>query len=163
MLTENAYALDHPLMEIGNYYLVQTNYAVNKSAAIHAGLEHFLLGVGPAGFNEYVKQAKRKDEYPEYFPAYDPHSIYTGTFAELGLAGVLCLVLIFYNIIRQLRQTPSLKDPAHSNLFIGMTACFIFLTLDGLVLDMLNFRHVWILIGMIGAFPMLKFANGVPR
>lgn len=150
MLTEEAYSLDHPFMETEGYYFVFTNYAVNKKAAVDIGLNNFWTGVGPGNFNNELNTLKENGDYPSYFPNYDPHSTFLGVFAETGIAGFACLMFIFFSVVKQLRKLHK-QGQAYNSIHTGLTACFLFLAMEAISLDILNFRHLWILLGLLAA------------
>ena len=150
MLTEEAYTLDHPFMETGGYYFIFTNYAVNKKAAIETGLNNLWTGAGPGNFNNELNHLREKGNYPAYFPNYDPHSTFTGAFAETGIAGFMSVIFIFFSIAMHLRNIQR-KETTYNSLNTGLTACFLFLAMEAISLDILNFRHLWVLLGLLAA------------
>ena len=149
-----------PLASIGAYEIYPSNYAVLKKTSIIAGTEN-ILGVGPGGYNDFLQKLKSAGRYPEHYENFDPHSLYTGTFGELGIFGLLALLWMTYEVARRLIRVQK------TNTFLakGLMACFIFFALEGLVLDILNFRHLWILLGMlafISAYPRFVFDSTIP-
>ncbi|HUR30208.1 MAG TPA: hypothetical protein VMZ69_02185, partial [Saprospiraceae bacterium] len=50
----------------------------------------------------------------------------------------------------KLQTVQRIETASNSQLLIAITACFIFLAFDGIVLDMLNFRHLWVLVAILG-------------
>jgi hypothetical protein len=155
------YFENKPITSIGEYQVFSSNYTVLKETSIIAGTEN-IFGVGSGGNNEYVQKLKSEGRYPDNFENFDPHSIYTGTFGELGIFGLLALMWMIYEAGRQLIN---IQKKSNSFLVKGLMACFIFFALEGFVLDILNFRHLWILLGVL-AFtstnPRFVFDSTIP-
>ena len=144
---EKGYTLSTPFAETGSFQLFKTNYLVNKESAIQAGKRNSILGVGPGNFNQFVGRLKEEGLYPEYFINFDPHSTYLGAFAEMGLIGLLGMMFLCYQIFLSLQRTKT--GIINRSFLISVNACFLFLALEAISMDILNFRHVWILIGVL--------------
>ena len=142
---EKAYTEADPFRQFGNHKLYYTNYAVNHKTALKAGLENPLLGLGPGMYNEYVGHLKKDGLYPLNFINFDPHSTYLGALAELGFFGFGALLFLSLQIILILRSN---KTFSHT-IIIGLSACFLFMALEAINMDIINFRHLWILLGAL--------------
>lgn len=142
---EKAYTEDDPFKQIGNYKLYYTNYAVNHKTALKAGIEYPILGLGPGMYNKYVGELKKESLYPSNFINFDPHSTYLGAFAEMGFFGLCALLLICVQIVLIIRKNKSLSQ----TILISMSACLLFMALEAISMDIMNFRHLWILLGAL--------------
>ena len=123
---------------VGDYTVVETNYTANKRAALEVGLQHPLLGVGPGRFAQATVVLADSGRYPAHFGRFDPHSAWTGAFAEtglLGLAGLLALVLVVFG------YRPALPWSA-------VTVLLLLFLLSSVFKDVMNFRGLWVVVGM---------------
>ncbi len=156
---EKAYTLSTPFTQIGTFDLYHTNYTVNKEAALEAGIRNPMFGVGPGNFNSFVGSLKEEGNYPMYFINFDPHSTYLGSFAETGIVGLLALLFLCFQIwkISAIHQTN--RDDAYL-LLIGMAASILFIAMDAISMDVMNFRHLWVLLG-IAAFLFAKQSHDI--
>lgn len=144
---EKAYTQEKPFAETGNLLLFITNYTVNKESALQAGLRNPLTGVGPGGFNEFVGQLKEEGRYPENFINFDPHSTYLGAFAELGFLGLASLLFLCNQIFRTLQEADN--NVSNKALILSLSSCFLFMSMEAINMDIMNFRHLWILLGVL--------------
>lgn len=145
---EKAYSVSEPFHTAGDYQLYKTNYLINKESAIRAGLRNPIFGVGPGSFNDFVGQLKMEGLYPPYFINFDPHSTYLGAFAEMGIFGLLALMILCYQVFLSLRKTKR-NQTVISSFSISLLACLLFMALEAISIDVMNFRHLWILFAML--------------
>ncbi len=156
-LTE-VFTVATPFAKIGNWHLVETNYSINKRSAVLVGCRFFPLGVGPSEYEAYINVLRAEGLFPSTLPNYDPHCIYTGTFAEIGFIAVLILCWVAFILIKEIKQL--LQTPQHPNqvLVIGIVACILLAALDGISADIRNARYYWILFAIF-AFLIRKNKN----
>ena len=155
---EKAYTAAHPFLEWNGLEFYLTNYTINKSAALRAGIENPLHGVGPGQFNDYVGKLKEEGNYPAHFINFDPHSTYLGAFAEGGFPLLTALLFLVWQIIKMIRKQKHIgaeKKP----LTTGVIIALLFMGMEAISMDILNFRHLWILIAVLASLPFLHLSN----
>ncbi len=123
--------------------LNETTYLKLKELAFQAGSTHPLAGLGPGRFNEFLGSAKETGAYPARLPDYDPHSTIWGAFAELGIPGLLALGIFVFSIAHSFSKTSSDGSPR----LLALNACLLLFAIEMINMDLLNFRHLWILLG----------------
>ena len=116
-----------------------------KQQALSAFLENPVFGLGPGGFRGWLSGRQQAGTYPPDKPVYDPHSLYSGMVAEGGLVGTAVLVILLG--VLGITFWEHVAEP----LTLGLGLALLYLLLDGVVVDILNFRHFWILLGLWGA------------
>ena len=136
-LLDTAFTSGESLFEIGTYTIVETNYTTNKRAALLVGARYPLLGVGPGRYADYTANLVAEGSYPVHYDRFDPHSAWTGAFAEtglLGLLGLLALVsaLYFY--------------PGRGGAVVTILLALFLLT--SVFKDVMNFRGLWVIVGL---------------
>lgn len=159
-LKKEAYTADHPLAEMGDHYLVATNYLINKESASLAGVQYFPWGVGAGGHNNFVANLKQEGLYPEYFSNYDPHSTYFGAWGEGGLFGLLAVFALFVVVGKTLKKAFHDADEKHKTLIIGVIGCFIYAAIEAITTDIMNFRHFWVLLAILASISWNKPEKG---
>lgn len=142
--------LPEPVGAVGDYYIYWNSYALWKKTAVGAGLRAFPFGVGPGAHCTFVESLRAEGRYPADFPCNDPHGTYTGAFGELGLAGLLALLYLAWQIALAIRRTLSGPRVPATALY----ALFIYAGLEASVVDILNFRHLWWSIGVLLALDL---------
>ena len=131
------YVAGAPIPLTATYHLRQTNYTINKRAALLIGQRHPLLGVGPGRFAASTPALVTEGRYPAYFGRFDPHSTWLGAFAETGVLGFLALLVLVIVLGRSGGQA-----------VLGPVAVVLLLYLVASTFkDMANFRGVWVLVG----------------
>lgn len=135
--------------------LEKTNYFELKKLAIKVGLSQPLFGISGTSFNEYQKMNGLNNSNPSSI-YYDPHCTYLGAFAGYGFPGLIMCCGLFFLLIKiaanSYRQNPTTK---HLILFL----IIIFLTIEGINTDILNFRLLWLVIALISVHaPTIKFS-----
>lgn len=143
---------------------VPSIYMVQYRAAIDMGLEHPLLGHGIGTFallaSRYIDWdrtestfASHSDATRGYYwrPSFDPHSTYLGAFAEGGLVGLSAVVSVFAVVLWQLIRFVS-KSSRTFWQWCGWCVCagHIGFLLHGVTVDMLLFRHFWVMLAVGG-------------
>lgn len=152
-LQRNAYSDAKPIITIHGHHLLRTNYSINKKAACQAGTTNFPFGVGPGKFNDFVAQQKQIGAYPSFFTNYDPHSTYFGAFAEIGLLGLITVLGLFTGVYFAWRKACKLyatASPWEQGFILGIGGCFILIAIEAISTDVLNFRHYWVVLGLLG-------------
>ena len=134
------YLSDKAVFELGDYLIVKNSYLLLKESSLNALQHSPIVGVGLGRFDNYLEIQKEKSKYPEALRNYDPHSTYFGVLAELGVLGGLALIFIMI-IIYQLVKREEEYFP-----FIGILLLFL---CEGIVTDMMNVRHLWLVIGLL--------------
>jgi O-antigen ligase len=135
------------LGETENLLFLETSYLQLKKMQWRATRENPVSGLGPGNFNAFLKQAKDQGEYPAHLADYDPHSSLGGTLAEMGILGLLALLCWAFVIFRMIRRLLKKKqDP----VFFSAVACYLlFIGVETLTTDVLNFRHLWVCLGVM--------------
>ena len=107
------------------------------------GNENFPFGVGPSNFNRGLFDLKERGIYDKKLPDYDPHSSFTGTYAELGIFGFIAFVVFIFLIYSTLKTLPTNPEKW---VFLSL---FFFFLIETTSTDTLNFRHYWLAIAML--------------
>lgn len=127
---------------IGGYTVIESSYLALQKAALALGLQRPLLGVGPGEFPRYLPKLKAQGLYPAHMPGFDPHSTWLGAFAELGTIGFLTVSFMAFCFFREI------SGAIRKDAFLLALSLFLLFTLaESLLLDVLNFRHLWVLLG----------------
>jgi hypothetical protein len=155
------FTVNHPFAKIGNWQLVETNYSVNKRSAILVGCRFFPSGVGPSEYENYIDVLREEGNFPSYLPNYDPHCIYTGTFAELGFFGVLILLWVAFILIKEIKKQLHFQE--QQALVIGIIACIVFGALDGISADIRNARYFWIILAIFAFYIRSSPSSDLPK
>lgn len=130
-----------------SYLLAETCYVATKRAATALSEKQPVLGYGPGGFNAALEELPAS-VYPEHLPAYDPHSSWWGMWAEVGLIGVIALLLF---VVLPFNLTARLPEQEEVFLFGLLLLSMLFISVNK---DVLNYRFLWVAYGaFIGAQP----------
>lgn len=135
--------------ELGPLLVVETSYLTIKRSCLHTLKEHFPWGVGTRNFKRQVPRLKELGIYNRETMAFDPHCTPLGTLTELGLLGGIALALLFAQVGRSLLAVWQKRDRPFRHIGAGLIAIFIALSLEGWVTDIMNFRHYWLLLGVL--------------
>lgn len=145
------YTNGQALLQYGDWTIVESVYTPIKRVAIRVGLQHFWLGVGPGQLYRHSTEAMHPGELPENFGRFDPHSAWTGAFAEtglFGLLGLLMLVAVFWY------YRPAALTPVAVLLLLFLIA--------SIFKDVMNFRGLWVLMGVyLSQADKLNFQSGL--
>lgn len=132
------------------WVLMPTTYAFNNKASLLAIGRSWPVGVGPAGQPAFTKNLQREGQFPRSIWITTPHSVYLGTAAELGAAGLAALALVLVAAgfaIRGLLAGPmGLRWEAAA--YAGAGSAFV---VEAISTDLLNCRHYWLLLAVIVA------------
>lgn len=134
--TSTSYQGEITSMALGSYKVVESVYLPIKRVAVRVGLDNPWLGVGPGQFARHSEAAARPGELPNNFGPFDPHSVWTGAFAETGIFGFIALILLFLVLLGH--------RPGDLTTIGGVLLLFL---VASLFKDVMNFRGLWLLIG----------------
>lgn len=138
-----------PFYKINRYYLYKSWYFIQKEKAMITFFQNPLKGVGGGNLiNTIATKNKMERAHREKFIAYDPLSTYTGVLSEYGIIGFIVLLFLFYSIYYEWRN--SILDQ-HSDIKWFFLACFSYFMFEAVCTDILNFRHLWIILGIFSA------------
>jgi hypothetical protein len=131
---------------VGNYEICATTYWQLKKTALQAFRDTDGMGVGGGQFIDYVAAQQRAGKYPSDMLTYDPHSTYFGLLAEAGIFGITALLLLLFFLSKDLSWR-KLKQGGKA----GVLAYLCLIGIEALVMDVLNFRMLWVALGMMAA------------
>jgi len=142
------------LLAMKNYANRMDDSAEGRSLIWQTGIETFLdnplgIGIGPAGFSNYkviaggpFKGTKHKEL----------HSDYLSFLVERGIFGFLALLMLLGTAAMLLwRALGASRDPTRYFTTLALAGMFLFTATDGSTHEMLHYRHVWVLLGVIAA------------
>jgi hypothetical protein len=144
-LSQSEFSAGKIIYENKKFTLVESSYLALKKISYKTGKENYLLGVGSGNYAKKLAEAKQTGNYAPNLPIYDPHSTYLGVFAENGIVVLIALLLMICAWIYWL-----FKD-ANNFVFYGASAILVLLLvcwLNALSCDILNYRHLWVLLGI---------------
>jgi len=133
---------------VGCAEICATTYLRLKRMALQAFLDTRGVGVGGGQFANYVEVQKEVRKYPSDMLSYDPHSTYFGILAEAGVMGVLALIVCMIVLFRHFQQ----NDKLVHGWYAGATAYLCLIGMEAWVMDVLNFRMLWVALGMVLAY-----------
>jgi O-antigen ligase len=140
-LAGTPYTSEHVDFTFGRIQIVETSYSALKRANWIVGLEHPLVGVGPGNSNKYLPALKAQGTYPPRLPDYDPHSTWMGGFSETGIIGLIALGIMVAGLFTS------------SDSVVRAAAVYLLILLiESVMIDAMNFRHLWIAIGLVMAY-----------
>jgi len=131
------------------WLVMPTTYVFNKLASLEAIRRSWPNGAGPGGQPAFASKLQREGGFPGTIWLVTPHSIYLGTVAELGAAGLgaLLLILVAGGItIKRLLADSRFRWEAAA--YAGIGAAFL---IEGISTDLLNCRHYWFLFAVMAA------------
>ena len=144
---DHSYFIDEVIWSSGDYVIVPTSYSVLRKTAVDAGLQHPVFGIGPGSHFKYVAALKREGKFPAHFENYDPHSVYLGAFATMGIAGLIGILWITVYLWNRLGNVRPVEE--NKSLVPFLKAAMLFMFLDGINMDILHFRHLWIILALV--------------
>lgn len=145
-----SHAVNEPIFEINqSHQIVPTPYLSLKKASLYTGIEYFPMGIGAGQARLNLVNLKKLKIYPKSFLAYDPHSTYFGAFAEIGVLGLLSILFLAYALLQSLRQLKKEVSIPYS-LTLTLQAICLMIVIEAIYVDIMNFRHYWVLIAIIG-------------
>jgi len=142
------------LLAMKNYANRMDDSAEGRNLIWQTGLDTFFenplgIGIGPAGFADYkviqggpFKGTKHKEL----------HSDYLSFLVERGIFGFVALLMLLGSAGMLLWRTlAASRDPARYFTTLALAGMFLFTATDGSTHEMLHYRHVWVLLGLIAA------------
>lgn len=142
-----------PIYVTSTYYVYCNSYALWKKTAVLAGLQRFPFGIGAGRHCPFIETLRAKGRYPSQFPCNDPHCAYTGAFGELGALGFVALLWMVWQIAVMARRTvrSAGRSKPLRGLALALAAGMLYFGLEALVVDTMNFRHLWLAMGVLAA------------
>lgn len=142
-----------PIGAFGSYDIYWNGYALWKKTAVLAGFESFPFGIGAGGHCTFVETLRGRGHYPAKFPCNDPHCTYTGAFGELGGLGFVALLWLGWQLAQMVRRVLRLARQNRQcyGMAFALATFLLYFGLEALVVDVLNFRHLWVAIGVVAA------------
>lgn len=118
-----------------------------KEIAWDAFASHPLAGVGLDRFRGLTAAAYAEGRLTADYQDVDPHATLFGRLAETGLAGTLPLIALWIGIIISARElmTSSIDRGLALALFAGLCGLLV----NTLNADVMNFRFLWVAIGLV--------------
>lgn len=133
--------------------ILESFYIFSKRCAVEISKINPIIGIGPANFNKSMNRLD-KSEFPALnkLMGVDPHSVYFGTLAENGLLGLICVILMFYFLVKKLKRIKN-KEP----IFVyALFMIFVLLLIEGITTDIMNFRNLWVIMGIVEGIRLEK-------
>jgi len=127
----------------GDLYL--TSYSALKMANVHLFKAHPWFGVGPGQSQNYLPSLKNQGKYPAHLGNYEPHSTLVGAASETGIFGLLSLLLLMGYSVYTFLPLASSSDPTPRALVYFL----LFLLLTSVQQDVMNFRFLWVVWGLM--------------
>lgn len=140
------HAVDQGETRIGGATVTYTvmSYARIKQVAWRAFVEHPIAGIGLDRFHSATMRAYSEGELPQLYSEIDPHSTLLGRLAECGLIGGVTLLLLWASWAVMARESMG-----RSVLGYAAAAGLAGLVVSSLNADIMNFRFVWVLAGLL--------------
>ena len=121
-----------------------------KLAALRIIHDGSVFGVGGDNYNASLLLLKNKNHYPLNFTTWDPHSTYFGVFSEFGVVGLVTVLVIFFYLFNKCFYI--IKTKMHLDFInLGFSSLFIGIAIQAICIDIMNFRHYWMLFGLFVA------------
>ncbi len=130
------------------------SYARIKQVAWRAFVEHPVAGIGLDQFHSATRRAYDEGALPSLYREIDPHSTLLGRLAECGIIGGLTLLLLW------VAWAVMARDVVRGGTVLGYAAAAALagLIVSSLNADIMNFRFVWVLAGLLRG---LQETNGM--
>jgi O-Antigen ligase len=138
------------LAEQGNYMALETSYLAIKRATIDVWQMNPMFGIGTGNFVNGLKTLQETGIYPQKLPIYEAHSTYLGTLAENGIFAAAAVVLLFGLLWSRINRFEHIKT---DNFAAALLICMTTVIIEGIALDIMNFRHYWLLFALLWAYP----------
>jgi hypothetical protein len=132
------------------------SYARIKQVALRTFVEHPVAGIGLDQFHVATRRAYAEGALPSSYQEIDPHSTLIGRLAECGVIGGAALLLLW------IAWAAMAKEVAFGSgrvpLALAAAAALAGLIVAGVNADIMNFRFVWVLAGLLRG---LQDTNGM--
>ena len=126
------------------------SYLLLKRVAMQAFLREPLTGVGLGMFHRETERAYAQGAIHQPYRHADPHCELLGRLAETGVVGGLTLLILWWGVAHQgcglLRGAP-----ASAWMSRAILAGFVGVLVNSLNADVMNFRFVWVGLGVLRA------------
>ena len=136
------------IYENNNFYIFPTTYTVLKKSSIYLGKKNLFTGIGAGNHGLYFHDLKKQGMFPKQILNYDPHSSYFGSFAELGILGLISVLYLFF-IIKKISFLIMKNKPGI--IEISLISCLLIFSLEAISADILNFRHFWVILALLSS------------
>ena len=139
------YAVDQRVTQIGGATITYNvmSYARIKQVAWRAFIERPIAGIGLGRFHAATIRAYADGALTADYREIDPHSEVFGRLAETGLIGTAALLLLWAT------WTVMAREASHSTIGYAAAAALAGLVVSSLNADIMNFRFVWVLAGLL--------------
>ena len=144
-LSRSEFSSGKIIYENENFVLLESSYMALKATSFNIGKEHCWLGIGSGNYTKKLLEEKQAGNYAANLPIYDPHSTYWGIFAENGvfvLVFLFAFVFILTNQLIKHKQAFPFYDA--SAILALLLICWV----NAISCDILNYRHLWVLLGI---------------
>jgi hypothetical protein len=150
------HAVDQQQTRIGGATVVYNvmSYARIKQVAWRSFVEHPVAGIGLDRFHSATERAYAEGALPSLYREIDPHATLLGRLAETGIIGGATLLILWAAWV-VLAQAAVREGSA---IGYAAAAALAGLTVSSLNADIMNFRFVWVLAGLLRG---LQEANGI--
>jgi hypothetical protein len=141
------YGVDERSTQVGSATITYTvmSYARLKQVAWRTFVESPLTGIGLDQFPSATRRAHNEGSLPAIYSEVDPHTALLGRMAECGAIGGLTLVMLWIAWARLA------IDGARGRRGVGFAAAAALagLMVSSLNADIMNFRFLWVLAGLL--------------
>ena len=150
------HAVDEGETRIGGTTITYSvmSYARIKQVAWRTFVEHPIAGIGLNRFYSATERAYSEGLLPANYRVIDPHSTLLGRLAESGIIGGVTLLVLWAAWAGMAREV-AFDHPA---IGYAAAAALAGLIVSSLNADIMNFRFVWVLAGLMRG---LQEANGI--
>ncbi len=125
-------------------------------------LDHPLTGVGPGMYPVYYAQYAKKVGMAVKNRPRQPHNLYLGVAAELGLPGLLSLLAVLFMTLYYLvlaRARCAVVRPELANLASALMLALVAYMASGLFLHFAFIRYFWLFMALAGATSHVALAE----
>ncbi|MHB8260519.1 MAG: O-antigen ligase family protein [Bacteroidia bacterium] len=145
VLSRSEYSTGKILYENNNLILVESSYLALKKASITIAKENLLTGIGSGNYADELIKLQQFGQYSPNLFIYDPHSTYFGCLAENGVIVLISLLLMVFAWYCQLfKNVKTFTSFCASPILALLLVCWF----NALSCDILNYRHIWVLLGI---------------
>jgi O-antigen ligase len=150
-LKDTPFTTNEILFSNDQVMILESFYLFAKRCALAVGQQNPVVGVGPGNFNQALDNL---DEVRfgglKKLKNFDPHSTYFGGLAETGTIGLLSILLLFYFAIKKLNVLFVQSPKAVWYCLLVVIQIFL---IEGISTDIMNFRNLWVILGIISGIP----------
>ncbi len=117
--------------------------------------ETFPIGCGKGNFLPLINTYQTAGKYPAGMWTNEPHDVYLGAIAELGLLGLLAGLLFVYSIYYQFKKINTGNDE-YKKFVMLLFLILILWSIESTGLGTLQLRHYWLLLAIFNYFWLRK-------